>query len=560
MNKYRLVTHITDTTPLIVIYEMLDSFRIQYSKLDTSENYISALIQSLESRKTTNIPLNDYINDAEILSEQDLSTANKFIDSLMDGIIPFTICIEKQSSKNLFTLNMCLAYRLCVMNELQVNRFSTSKDLEHSLKNFNANEQALVNLIKTKIKFLKKSDLCNVLSVINKKQRRDHPVDQITFESLTNTSTKLGTVNLDRITPIDNNEAVYIAAYLHKKDLQMSTNPWVDFFTINKLCFSDQTLEKFNLYNPYMFDLNVNFNPFLPESFYQKDQLQRLLTLQTEKLDIPQIYSHLQICYFEKNFYPGIYPTVESEDTLTTNIYEDADSIVCYGIKDHMLTPYTYEELHSMFSVKGQFLDHKSERFENITKLKNICLLPSPKSEIRDQKIKLFNLICKLELEHRGHSEYEKFFVQSKTPEVCDYLQSVFELGMYMRGWDGKSDFPIESALVPPDQLGYVDMRITEAFVQLDLDIANFNSKSIQLIKKIPLGKYINGVFVLNREKSEGLTLVDRIAKVRLGENVDSIVSCIRISSNWIIHTAYHFLRLIGKTPNFAIHGLSNIS
>lgn len=146
------------------------------------------------------------------------------------------------------------------------------------------------------------------------------------------------------------------------------------------------------------------------------------------------------------------------------------------------------------------------------------------------------------------------------------------EIGMYMRGWklrDGDS-FPLKSmdTTYDLDKQSIVDVNVTSAISEYEEAISSIKNPVIRrLVMQCPLlrlmksssGGYQNFTPTLNPE--QGFTVTERLEIVKRGDENESVFSCMRMSSNLLVASAYYYLTAaVGLTsPPFDISQLDEI-
>jgi hypothetical protein len=135
--------------------------------------------------------------------------------------------------------------------------------------------------------------------------------------------------------------------------------------------------------------------------------------------------------------------------------------------------------------------------------------------------------------------------------QVTEAFRALFRLAMFMRGWrGGDAPLPLRSVDTTYDasEQAAVEIRVAAAIIEYDEAVAAISDANLRrLVKSAPLlsarrtPKSGGAVFVPMRSAEQGLTVEDRLAIVREGEN-GTIFSCLRMSSNLIAATAFHNL------------------
>lgn len=127
-----------------------------------------------------------------------------------------------------------------------------------------------------------------------------------------------------------------------------------------------------------------------------------------------------------------------------------------------------------------------------------------------------------------------------------DCLELILKIGMYMRGWDGCSQYPLKSK----DTNGKVDeTKLMEALWRLKdlLETDWYHLRDIYLMK------YNYGKWTIDESYP---TLIERLSIVLNTKEVDS---CIRMTSNVFVATSWIYLSEFYEEISFDIKELSFI-
>jgi len=130
---------------------------------------------------------------------------------------------------------------------------------------------------------------------------------------------------------------------------------------------------------------------------------------------------------------------------------------------------------------------------------------------------------------------------------IRNFLLSIFRTGMYMRRWTGSGCYPV-----------------TERQTRTDVNPEPLSIQGLLQSKDIYDNLPANAKMIVDSLQAIGTNymFMDRFNLVLQGEGTDNIHSCIRMSSNTFIRTAYHYL--VGlfdyRIPDFDIDRLESIS
>lgn len=133
--------------------------------------------------------------------------------------------------------------------------------------------------------------------------------------------------------------------------------------------------------------------------------------------------------------------------------------LVAPGNPDHMLF-FSSEELIASFLTHQDFVNPKSLEKKAFTKLQIDRLEIVASDSGRDPT--LYETIAQMKMSHGVN--IKSMAVLAMKPDFKKCLQEILEIAMFMRGWDGKSDYP----LLSKDTQRVVDQIIlSERLVQL---------------------------------------------------------------------------------------------
>ena len=187
---------------------------------------------------------------------------------------------------------------------------------------------------------------------------------------------------------------------------------------------------------------------------------------------------------------------------------------------------------------------------------------------LQEERRKLYMLITEIEvLQDKYGNKIKKFLKLFKVlnatekTNVQTCFQRLMDMAMYMRSWTGQGTYPLQITPALPENV--VEENVQKAINQFNeacnklenlLDSRDVSVK--ERLLNLPLIYYRNSAFQLSSSQSEGLTIGQRLNIVRQGASASPTVSCIRLTSNWFVATAYHYLQITGIMPPFQINQL----
>lgn len=399
-----------------------------------------------------------------------------------------------------------------------------------------------------------------------------------------------GSTTISREELSDPAAAISFIAVIYGIDITSSPSVLTDTLAIitgDLECLSRQLYSKINHplqshYSPY---LCVKFNPFLPRELYSLHDLRRLSVY--EGISIPStedlldlmgtdgtldsrehsyLYDQLQLRYTLNSFHHGNSCDIQRRDTviLKEELSElPIHSVVSYGtlLSYETLQPYTYAELFEWFSrIKSLKNPEDKEPFpsESLQKLAELCAYRKrPTESLSDYEIRieLGHLIVALSSrteDTEGLVDQLKLICKTDN-RVVKFFELLLSLSMSMRGWNGQSDQWLQGT--HDLEQGTIDINVTRRIEDLEELLEQLECKDLLL--SLPLMNFTEGTTIAYQEQEQSIGL--RLEIVKLGEDTDTISSCIRISSNYLCATCYYYLSRL-NIPTFDLSKLRRIS
>lgn len=387
----------------------------------------------------------------------------------------------------------------------------------------------------------------------------------------------------DRYQPGNAVQAVAMAAIRFRLDISLAVNPIAEYFNLASrvvdgqlnVIFVDPFMAKWATFHPRMFDMTYHFNPLFPASYYHEEQLRALVYLEgytAEEIASEPHYQLLQTAYLTETFYLGILPTLKSN---VTQINKDdlvelgPNELVSYGQRGQPLVVYSLEELTALFTHNGSFVDpgRRDSVFSSraITKLRNIANI-HPTRQANRELIEIIDSITQSAVVvDRETRILINTYHQSNT-KVQNYIDKcltmILHLAMYMRGWKGSGEFPIESAMTPREEEAQLLLKVAQTYNNFDklvveMDVIEIGGIPLsQYVLSLPLYMQVEGQYVRATDPADGMTINDRMNIARIDKDANS---CIRISSNWLAASCHKYLIKLGHDCPFDLWKLAHI-
>ena len=126
----------------------------------------------------------------------------------------------------------------------------------------------------------------------------------------------------------------------------------------------------------------------------------------------------------------------------------------------------------------------------------------------------------------------------------------MLQMSMYMRGWNGRSEYPLQGVRVGTTQASTNFINITQAIASFE------NSPAYEFFRHLPLFGYSGTCFLKNVIYNVGT----RLNLVKVGEASENVDGCVRLSSNYFATTAWRIYQLLRLPQPFDINKLPYIS
>jgi hypothetical protein len=624
LSRLDITGEINLDTPKIVLEEiqLADSIKsiktIKYNKRNKiKENYENDIDSLRTIAKYVNSKCKNWRKKSLLVAFDFLQKfiSDDYIKLFSKSSKRFNIGYGLQTAEEPEKLNACILYRLCKYHSIKTNKDSTYEDMFNKIKLFyyiSDNykiKNKVQNYILNDLKFNWKTyDLVNILNdaeILMPKEVQVHEyedVKKLGYEEFAKCADKI--LYEGKEIPENSCEAIILAALNYKIDITECLDPLSEYESLQKETYfpcDEKLKERLKLVSQYPETLespwlNQVFNPILPENMYSENDLEKLCLEEgivisdlEDSFDFdytikgPKYYNSLQTAYLIESFIHGKQKNIKNSETTFLEKIEDLsfDEVVVYGVRGNIrkdklpLKGYTYGELLDTFTNYKNFIDPMTKEVFSKEVIEKLYLLSQKEKreteseENYKDRIELGEEIERIKIYLDNKNEYVEEFVdiyesliEYDKERVEKLLTGILHLGMYMRGWDGESDYPLKSEETNhnTEKQIVVDDRVTQALIEFEKktkelgDIGNY-------IINLPLMEYSkeSKSFIPSYDENEGLTVKERIKIVRGGEEGINMNSCIRTSSNKFCATGYYYMVLVGFRLPFNMNEMSHI-
>ncbi len=540
-----------------------------------------------------------YINPDEEWSERGLLKAFTHLQNwCLSNPFPmapsnFTYGMQTQSDPN--RLNACVMYRICKYHSVVLHQSHTYYHMACLVQAVQQTGDYIRSALYTQMVYIDRPELLEMYSygftaindtfITNPESGSPNTLNNYdALASAYKTINDTATLQL-RISPVSYAEAITLSAINFCVDISWADDCIKEYNRLKEnpddwVPTDPKLLEIYNT-NIHLLDLEITFNPLLPAELYTEKTLQQMALIEgytIDQLRQESSYSLMQTASISHTFYYGLQDGIMNTETAIYK-YKVSEipktNVVCYGFKGLMVgmamfTALRMDELAGLFKTAKNFNNplFEGDTFSElaIKKLKTICkdfYIDESKESIAE-KGELYDAIIIAELFTNSANskarELREIYDQAdeaKKEGIKGAINNLFVFAMYMRGWLGEGEYPIENASV--DNQCQVDILVTKGIADFTASCESL-AETGNVIMNMPLLAFRSTEFhtvTLNRMPE---TIGSRLEVVVAGEQYENYASCIRLSSNLFGATAYRYMEVLGIPRPFSIESLRSIS
>lgn len=556
---------VTLKTPNIVIVECAASMGIDVNiNILNDDDAKKEIIEEISSMALEDIDMNEmatFVNHKVAWKKNSLITAYenliKYINIKIEDI-PLYFEYGEPNSDNPLLLPARVLYKIGILHGLEFDSYTTTEEMYNLIMRHragllikNVNIQEIINFMK---RFQERN---SEVQILDKSSDKDFEEIYKNFDNKIFLRNNIICKNFE--------ESIVMAILRFNIDISHSKNPNVEYNVMKILKKDYEPVDEIMNYNYLknkdMYSIDIVFNPKIPESLYENiDRLAEDFGMTKNYED--GSYTYMETVYLTPTWYMGWYPCLEEkESSINLEKYNDYENVL-------------------VLATVPELFDHKSKCFfENIDTLiehfktnglvnpniDNIDKIMKPLNENEINRLlflcqnneKMIKVIENLSIKQNSlKNKLLKFLANYKELQEEGQLYvkktffKLFQASMYMRGWDGVSDYPVRDTQINDIQLAEEKscQTIFELYQMIDgLKLYNFKDN----VLSIPLVRYYDGLYEPSRSNYDGYLLGERLFLLVHGNTSNNERSCMRESSNWFLATCNMILRSIDKDGEF---------
>jgi hypothetical protein len=350
--------------------------------------------------------------------------------------------------------------------------------------------------------------------------------------------------------------AVAIAARTYAVDISSSVDPSNELMALLLGTFPrSKRMQTLRRWKEGIFHVTCFFNPMFAIEVYKgkPDWLRRLSNKYNIKYDNDiDAYNNLRVKFDIRTFHLSLVPSLTNFESCVNldNITELHASTILFSYgRGYDYVIYQLDELEGYFDNYADIQQSEDEGVSQIAVIDLMRLLESGnKMYTQEQREKCASLLIKVKAlyqqltniavhRERASNFYNKLDQAGKERYV-QCCRVLFELSLYMRGWKGDDEMPLQKLPGIPEG----DRMIAAENYQKHYD-TTFDCIEGRFIHTLAIVRHTSGKYEVSISYDEGATIHDRVIIMRKGY---ALKSCIGMSANWLLSSAHFYAQVAG--------------
>lgn len=598
-------------TPLIIWQALANSFGIISDDIKLDPYVCERIHRLLEGKKKIDLNKEDgsgwgelarYINPECEWEAEELTKAYNHMESPPSiDRLPILFKIEEVTMSNPFAINKLIAFRYVMQIALPLDIAMTQEEMEFGIKVWR-NPSSTIN------KFI---EIC--MSIVNGSTRSMMSsgivkllydiVKQNTPPAFSALEVAYKEMRRENVRFCDFPQLIMYCATKYYTNILKTQGNETDIIILRAALLEDRKSNRVEELKDFISDK-------LPQFITERDinlmrrnhgiDIDEKKIITTVEDELNHISTHLLM---NRSFYPCTSASIDiPTDIKTTAILAHdisqipSNQLLFYGTPFNIKYLITFDELAESLEARGTFnnflelsdekgrtrvddrpfppyirprLSHLASERTNIpgaSRLLNVMahiyIKENKDNEVWLELSKSYKSVPHVDKSKFSNIENYKKEILIERQKLESHLRHTIDIGMLMRGWDGKDrkDYPIEyvpdlDEKVEGRRQSDVNERVSYSFYILESNLNKSGWK--ELYDKLPLCRYSRSMFIKPNGNDATLTLRARLDLVKKGDTRGtSTDSCIRMSSNYIISTAIRALQLMELPIPFSLSRL----
>lgn len=619
LNRLQITGNLDEKTPLCVVKEILEAHNLSTVNLQSKDVKFETLqqeIQKLNSYRPlilqgspednlryiatfVNSSCKSWTKGSLLKAYEHLLTFPKENPSILSNIQ-----YNQKDRENVEGYNACMLYSICKHYSIDTNWKMNGNQMALLLQKLSFDSTKLRNGLIPLLESLTKSQLVNIYALLDQSSKKKGTIELLTEPSsiniknnqeikamvyldndkLTKSFRNFNDTNflLTSMTANNHFEAIVLAAMIYKLNIIESKFPLYEYEELSSVKSVDlyvpidNSFRKKFLWNKSWYNIYHHWIPELTFLYSEKDMknfciqegydsedfrnydMMNLLHLSRISLNV---YTGKNVYNFEQDLSPV---HLDSLTELTNS------ECITIGILNELntLKTFTLTELANVFMNAKNYStpENTKEVFPErvIQKIKNISS--------NCGNIELIKAISIVEKWKQYSNEFSESLrtIYSKNPSIFDFLSKTLEAAMYMRGWKVISEkYPLnekETKLINSELQFEIEKNVFSKILEIQnwFKEMDLSETEIKVLKTLPLMKFSHEgetkIFIMTPDPEDGTSIFHRLEIVLDGDKHKNMKSCIRLTSNILLHSVYFYICSLGLPEPYNIFELEHIS
>lgn len=619
LSRLQITGNLDEKTPLCVVKEILAAHNLSTVNLQSKDIKFDILqqeIQKLNSYRPLILQGSPEDNLRYIATFVNPSCKSWTKGSLLKAynhllqfprenpIILENIQYNQKDRDNIEGYNACMLYSICKHYSIETNWKMSGTQMALLLQKLSFDSTKLRNGLIPLLESLTKSQLVNIYSLLDQNSKKKGTIELLPEITSTNIKTNhevkaMVYLDNDKLIKCFKNftdtsyllnsmiatnhfEAIVLTAMIYKINIIESKFPLYEYEELSSVknvdlyVPIDNNFRKKFLWNKSWYNIYHHWVPELTFLYTEKDLKNFCIQegYDTEDFRSYDMMNLLHLSRISLNIYPGknVYNFEQDLSPINLDSLSELANVDCVTIgivnETNTLKTFTLTELANVFMNMKNYSnpENSKEVFSEriIQKIKMI--------NINSSNLELNKAISIVEKWKQYSNEFSESLrdIYSKNPIVFDFLTKTLEAAMYMRGWKVISEkYPLnekETKLIDSDLQFEIEQNVFSKIIEIQnwFKENEFNETEMKILKTLPLMKFSHEgetkIFIMTPDPEDGTSILHRLEIVLDGNKYKNMKSCIRLSSNILLHSVYFYICSLGLPEPYNIFELEHIT
>jgi len=616
LNRLDITGTLDETTPFCVVKEIFQAHNLSIAKFNEKDMKFSQLqieISKLNSYRPIVLfgDLNENIRYIATFVNSECKTwTRKSLIKAYNHLLNFprddpsifqNIKYSQKDNDSWDSFNACMLYSLCRKYHIETHCETTPFQMAESLNKLSMDPSKLRSRLIPLLETLNKSQLINIYSLLERDTKKNIPlipIEDIVYNKRNEENKPMVFLDQDKlkqcyqkfvdtryllncINPKSHFESIVLTGMLYNLNITESKFPLQEYQELAEVKNPemyvpiDEAFRKKFLLNKSWYQLSHHWCPALNFLYSDKElkgfcQQEGYNSEDFRNYDVTNLLHMSRISvnvYMGKNVYSDQEHTPINLDTISE--LNNTDCITLGIVSENKtLKTYSISELCDLFTNYKSYTNPENQKESlNERVVKKLHYFASHYAMIN--LTKAISIVEKWKQYSNGFSENLRQ-IYNKNSSISIFLDKILEAGMYMRGWKVISEkYPFsetQTKLINSELQYEIEQKVYTSILDVQnwLQNENITEEERKVLKSLPLMKFSHEgetkIFILTPDPEDGASIMDRLQIVLDGNKYKNMKSCIRLSSNILLHSVYFYICSLGLPEPYNIFELEHIT